>query len=286
MTHISEASFKTPEFQNSLCEITKGGNQVMIYGWGHCGFYEMIIATDAAIEDARRSTSIRPIKRLFAFDLGKRPVHKLSTSAITSLEGRRMNLIDYDYSKGGLKETSRQCKTALTNLVLENYKRQQEGLSLIPIVFAIDITKNPKPCRSRNICSKMSRVNDQVTHKELRRAFKLCSHPNPKIRAIALQTFKFVKVNVLKDRVTLEQIPAPWATSVNSPGKVSSTFAACWKARKKSSASKPKHEKYDWRKQLESQTSRYDRLNQLKALMAKSAIQTKRRLDEISQESY
>lgn len=258
----------------------------MIYGWGHCGFYEMTNATDAAIIDVRPTRSLRPLKRLFAWDLGKRPVHKLATSTVTSLEGRRMNLIDYDYSKGGLKETSRKCKTALTNLVLENYKRQQEGLPLIPIVFAIDITKNPKPCRSRNICSKMPGVNGQVTHKELRRAYKLCSHPNPKIRAIALQTFKFVKVKIVKDRVTLEQIPAPWATSVNSPGKVSSTFDACWKARKKSSASKPKPEKYDWRKQLESQTSRFDRLHQLKAFMAKSAIQTKRRLDEISQESY
>ena len=272
------SEFRTRAFQNSLSQVAKGSNQVMIYGWGHCGYDKMTTGTEAASVFDRNSS----IKRVFSFKLGNPLFSEYLTDSVTTLEGRRMNLLDYARGEGQQKSTSRKCKTAITNVVLENYKRQKEGLSLIPVIFAIDISNNPKPCKSAYICSKDSKTNDQVTHKEIRRAYKLCTHPNPKIRAIALQTFKFAKVSIRSHGVTLQQIAAPWAASVESPEKVSSTFDAYWQARKRVSRSKPKPEKYDWSKQLEKHIARYDHINHMQAAMVSQALQTKQRLEHLA----
>ena len=217
----SIAAYRTHSFRDSLSKICKGSDQAMIYGWRHCGYYLM----SSGIEFDYQG----PIKKAYKYAVGDRTDPTIG-EVVTTLEGRRMNLIDYDTSE---KELSRTCKTALANVVLENYKRQKEGLPLIPIIFCIDITNNKQPYSIEKICSKEAKLNGQITHRELRRAYKLCTHPNPKIRAIALQTFKFTKLCVSTVALSLEQIPAPWGTSVESPEKVSSTFASDWQARKK-----------------------------------------------------
>ena len=277
-SHIPpKSAFMSPEFQDSLCSISKGSDQVMIYGWSHCAYYEINYATKGVISSCILDSNLSfPIKKLFRNFIGGDPA--ANTELATTLEGRKINLIDYNSTSE--KKLSRQCKTAIANIVLENYKRQKEGLPLIPVIFAIDITDNPHPYSIEKICSKASRINGQVTHKELRRAYKLCTHPNPKIRAIALQTFKFVKVCVKDKAPTLEKIPAPW-DSIESPKKVSSKFAACWETRKKDSTSTPKHENFDWSQQLEKHIARYDRVSRIQAAMTKHALQTKQHLDTL-----
>ena len=278
MSHIPLTSaFKTPAFYSSAAKLCKGSEQAMIYGWRHCGYYQVSHVLDG-IHDG-------PLKKTLNYLAGD-PTLAANNDFVTTLEGRNVNLIDYDPTE---RHLSRKCKAAITDIVLENYKRQKEGLPLIPIIFCIDITDNPQPYSIEKICSKDSKINGQVTHKELRRAYKLCTHPNPKIRAIALQTFKFAKISVdLKvivvlenEVVVLEQIPAPWAASTESPEKVSSKFAACWEARKKDSKSTPKPNKYDWSKQLEKQVAHYDRVSRLQASMVSQALQTKQRLDTL-----
>ena len=249
----------------------------MIYGWSHCGYYELTYGTTGAIEKASDSDSPCPIKKLHRYYVATDP--GLYNPLAITLEGRKMNLIGFDSDFDKDQYLGRKCKTAITDIVLENYKRKKEGLPLIPIVFAIDITGNPQPYSIDKICSKKSKINKQVTHKEIRRAYKLCTHPNPHVRAIALETFKFVKVCVKDKAPTLEQIPAPWGTTVESPEKVSAKFAAFWEERRQNTTSKPKPDKHNWSKQLEQQMARYDRVSRLQTAMVGQALQTKSRLD-------
>ena len=264
-------SFNTPAFHASVSMICQGSDQAMVYGWKHCGY----TLVESAIQDNSDNVSHNSIKKTYDFNAGDPLDH--GSVLVTTAEGRKINLIDYDAPEYNV---NRMCKTGITNVVLENYKRQKEGLSLIPVLFVIDITGNPHPYSSQMLCSKEPKINAQVTHKELRRAFKLCTHPNPKIRRIALETFKFIKIDIKENGTPIpEQIPAPWGTSVESPEKVSSTFVSYWQARHRVSRSKPKPEKYDWSKQLEKHIARYDRVSHMQAAMASQALQTKQRLD-------
>jgi hypothetical protein len=134
--------------------------------------------------------------------------------------------------------------------LLENMKRIQEKLPVIPVLFCIDIDDNPKPLSIETLCSKQKNMNRQITHKELRRAYKLSTHENPAIRQAAAETFRFVKLAYWKEEGTyfLKQIAAPW----DSP-----KFASCWAARKKQSTSKPKPAETNWRKSLDKEVSKH-----------------------------
>lgn len=247
----SLASLVSHEFQSSLTAICKESNQAVIYGVHHCSYSKVALAINLINSEPG---STLPVKKSFVCSLGNPEGFDVD---VTTLEGRKMNLLEFDQTSTLSKNTSRVCKTALTDVVLENYKREQEGLSLIPVLFCIDITDNPRPFSPAAILSKASGLNEQYTHKEFRRAFKLCTHPKADVRRIAQQTFKFVKVCVQKDACTLEQIPAPWASTVEAPEKVSPSFAAHWRVRQSKSKSVPKSN--GWSQQLESQMKTYDR---------------------------
>lgn len=251
----SLSAFTTPEFQGSLATVCKGSDQAIIYGWRQCGFDKIAMVINSEASDPESGC---PFKKAFTWTVGDPKIPEDSHDEVTTVEGRKMNLIPYEPTDSPQKNIDRMCKTALTDIILENYKRQQEGLPLIPIVFCIDITDNPRPTSIQKIASKEDGFNKQTTHKELRRALKLCTHPKEKIRTIALQTFKFVKVWTHGDTATLEQVPAPWA-SWESPDKMSPAFAACWASRKANSVSEPKPANYNWRQQLEKQIAEYDR---------------------------
>lgn len=222
---------------DSVMSICKGANQVMVYGWSHCNY---VFAAEVISMATTISFLNFPIKKVHNHLIGDPD----SRDRRTTHEGRKLNLIAYDksdYTHG----IGRMCKTAITNLVLENYKRAKEGLPLIPVLFCIDIVNNPKPWSIQNICSKAPENNKQITHKELRRAFKLCHLENEEIRRIARETFKFVKVG----EKGLEAIDAPWA---------SPDFARYFSIRKTLSNSKPKTDSYNWSKQLIAQIAVYD----------------------------
>jgi hypothetical protein len=131
----------------------------------------------------------------------------------------------------------------MTNLVLENVKRLRMKETPIPLIFCHDIDDNPKPFKPTDMISKDPKLNAQYSHKELRRAYKLCTHENEEIRNAALATFKFVRLkNIGKETYALERIAAPWDAPL---------FSLSWEARKSISSSQPKSEHVNWRKQLE-----------------------------------
>lgn len=257
--HPTAESFQTPEFRSSLTVICQWSKQVVVYGPHHCGYSKIAHAINMD------SSSI--VKKSFTWSIADPLV--TDDWSLKTFEGRKMHQLAFE--PGYTETIGRLCKTGLTDVVLENYKREKEDLPLIPVLFCIDITDNPRPFLPAAILSKVDGLNGQITHKEIRRAFKLCTHPNADIRRIALQTFKFVKLNVGEGPSSLKQIPAPWAATVESPEKVTATFAAHWKVRKKYSISEPKHAGHDWSHRLEKQIADYDQATKPTLLRSTSA---------------
>jgi hypothetical protein len=226
----------------SVIAITKEADQVMVYGWGHCNYSEV----SQAIRAMSREDDF-PIKAVYGNQMGYPTPYEVEGSM--TLEGRKMNQIFFDISDSDYQMTARICKTALVNLVLENYKRIKEGKSVIPTLFCIDIDDNPKPFSSERICSKERGMNIQITHKELRRACKLCNHPNAAIREAALSTFKFVKLVDKEGSYALKEIAAPWEDE---------SWKEAWGKRKLQSSSVAKNDEFSWRKQLVDLVAAYD----------------------------
>lgn len=220
---------------DSVKAICKGSEQVMVYGWRHCKYLDVI-----RILREMSSKEGSPVKKVFDWNAG-------STTLIgddpRTLEGRKINLIAYQRSSETPQITSRPCKTGMTDLVLENVKRLREKRAPIPLIFCQDIDGNPHEFVPTDMISKNANFNNAYTHKELRRAYKLCTHENEEIRKAALQTFKFVRLkNVSNETYALQPIDAPWETPY---------FSEFWKVRKGLSTSKPKADNENWRKQLE-----------------------------------
>ena len=132
------------------------------------------------------------------------------------------------------------CKAGITNIVLENYKRDFEELPLIPVIFCID--SETLPFDSKRIASKDKELNCLFTHQEIRRACKLCCEvENECLKEIALKTFKFTKLVKVKDETyKLELIKPFWQTN--------SDWQDDWKERRNISSTKK--ESATWKKEL------------------------------------
>lgn len=114
-------------------------------------------------------------------------------------------------------------KIALTDMIFENFLRtlgkctqaHSQG-PIIPVIFCIDIDKNPFPLTSENLCAKKPKLNKLITHSELRRVYKLCYDPSidERIREVAKKSFIFVKlvksISGKENEYDLQRVPAPW----------------------------------------------------------------------------
>lgn len=224
----------------SVIKICKGADQVLVYGWKHCKYDDVTETLQDLI-----GTKGFPFKQVFSYRIGN------PFDCYKTLSGRYLTNLVFEHCDYMLKThnsevvpsivLSRLCKTGITNLVLENYKRIHEGLPLIPVLFCIDIDGNPQPLRIDHLASKDPKFNKQVTYKELRRAYKLCTHENAKIREAAMGTFRFVKLVKIQEAFSMQEIAAPWADP---------RFSQFWSLRKKLSKSEPKEETFNWRMQL------------------------------------
>lgn len=172
---------------NSLEKVCNHSNQLMFYGWDHTHYYEIISLLKMIKDD---SNTI--IKKHFDFWIGDKFKRD---ERVSTLEGRKMERIEYD-SIVGASHSAKICKSAIVNLVLENCKRTQENLSLIPLIFCIDIDNNPYPKSVDSIATRALPENSRITNKELRRIYKLCHLQNNFIADIALKTVKFVKIYI------------------------------------------------------------------------------------------
>lgn len=239
---------KLPDCKNlniaSVKAICGGSDQVMIYGAQNCKYREVT----SVLEDLAVGQN-PPLRKVYNWVVGSTVTSKKRR---TTLEGRHMHVLSYEKASTHPRIHSRPCKTAITELVLENYKRIEEGRAIIPLLFCIDIDGIDKPISMESITTRDTKKNAYITLKELRRAYKLCQHENPKIRRAAEATLKFVKLKYQgNETYALEQISAPWAHSAEAD--------EMWAAREKSSLSKPKPREFNWRSQLDARVEEFEK---------------------------
>ena len=219
---------------DSANKVMDGSQQALVYGYTHCMYMQ--------VSDALKRSS--PSRKIFDYKLGDR---KTLPKRITTLEGRKIEQLDF-----GPEETRRsQFKNGLVNLVLENYKREKEGLPLIPILFCTDIDHSPYPVSAEIITSKNNEFNSLITHSELRRAYKLCyEFDDEAFKKIALKSFRFIKLKEAANapKYLLEQIKAPW----DSPD-----WKNLWVSRKKTSQNSTKQ--ISWKSQLQASIQSYNK---------------------------
>jgi len=230
----------------SVRKICGGSEQAMIYGFGHCGY-------GALCQKLAEPGS--PLKKVLDCTVGN------NAEVAKTLEGRIIQQIDSDINlfddspESNVKICSRMCKAGITNIVLENYKRANEGLPLIPVIFCVDSANLPlNPSR---IASKEEPINHFLTHQELRRAFKLCCEfDDPAFKKIALATFKFTElVEIAPQTYQLKEIPPFWARNPEQ-------WNSDWSKRRSASVTKKNNPK--WQLELHKAINQYNRQHLLK----------------------
>src|SRR5579883_2702248 len=131
---------------DSTLEICKPSRQVVVYGFSHCNYLQVMSAIYRTksfdrVYDAKLS-DYRPEDR-------------------TTTENR---VIDSFCSGNNFKAT-------LVDIVFENFQRKKLGLPVIPVLFCVDIDNNRYPLTPEFLCKKGPHY---WTNSELRRAYKLC----------------------------------------------------------------------------------------------------------------
>lgn len=174
----------------SVLWLANYSQQCMIYGWKRAKYNEVgdVLAQYAATKNG----DFYPFHKVYGWQAGQ---HDADSGHATTLEGRNFREIVYDMETISKKQkTSRPCKSGLTNLVLENIRRKEEGLSIIPCLFCHEIEGVENDFVAADLGRKGSPNHDAYTSKELRRIWKLCNHENPTIRDVARETFQFLKL--------------------------------------------------------------------------------------------
>lgn len=231
LSDSSEKCFNTDLKLNfdSVKQIVGESKQVMVYGWIDCYYIE--------VSKALKSVD-SPIGKVFNSVIGdhgmsdrdkRKILETVDGSIIKQLKFDKVHEDKRDHDNSLIKtkekySTSRVCKAGITNLMLENLKRKQNNMELIPLIFCIEVdesfSKKDKFVGStpKSITSKNQEQNQLITHSELRRCYKFCqefeksSDPLLKeIAGIARETIKFVKLTGIEDgSCCLEKIGAPW----------------------------------------------------------------------------
>lgn len=97
-------------------------------------------------------------------------------------------------------------KDTITNILIENYKREKSGKPLLGLIFCVaynDEFKKFSTDLSRVAQSSSKTSRDTITDAEIRRVYKHYQDTNQEVQEIAKKTFKFVSVNVKEKNITL-----------------------------------------------------------------------------------
>lgn len=213
---------------DSLSKICNGSKHIVVYGYKDC-LFELIS------EQIKEDRATAPFKHVLDWRIGD---EFINDDALLTLDGTQIERIKVDYNE----DVKRSCKATLVQIVFENFKRKKMGLPLIPVIFCVDIDANKWVFRPTDTLSKAPGLNKLRTHSEIRRCDKLCNtFSHSKIREVAQETFKFVKVKKLSeasgtDHLGFEEIAAPW----KSP-----EWEAASKKRKEQ-PSDPRKTKFPW----------------------------------------
>ncbi len=249
---------------DSFRVVTNSASQVMVYGFGHCKYLQLIYTL--------QKSAPQIVDKVFECSIGNSydlPNYKLPDEFRTTSEKRliaqfKAEPLDgiVDDQQWGEKFCTRVCKTGSLNLIFENFLRRNQGLPIIPFIIAIDITDNKFPYNPADFASSDPAVNSLVTHSELRRCYKLANEfPDSRIRAIASETFRFVKIEIQAGVHYLRAIEPFW---------VQPSWQKAWIERKETvSPAKLKFFKeFPWREQLLAAIAEVDK----EALLLSSSI--------------
>jgi hypothetical protein len=241
--------------------------QLMVYGFADCK-YDIIATALRTSSPFGEKISGNPVQRVFDHTMANTYLCE-SPETTSTLEGRKIHKIKFqDY-------VASRCKAALVNIIIENCKRNAEGLPLIPVLFAIGISTDSSGLYPPSIPDLIT-DKQHITLKELRRVYKLCTDLTlpEHVRAIAERTFKFVKVIISESpgkavegsegseprspstTYSFESIKAPWESV---PKETWQAALAEYKAKKKQPPpsgykgtyfSKKENQQWRWRPQL------------------------------------
>lgn len=255
---MASVSFK---FDNdSLRRVSGGSKQVMVYGFERCLYKEM----EQYINTGKAGSVAKSFDWTLGYFRGDADVSK-------TLDGRNIERLEFTVSASDRQSIARQCKTAITNLVLENYKRAKQGLPIIPLIFCLDIDGNTRPFETEHVAVKDPKRNGTITHKELRRMYKLAHQfENAELRKVAQDTFKFVKLTAVgENSYRLDPIEAPWNDT---------RWDGYWATRMAQKSTTPdSSEKRHWREDLSSRIAYHN-----KNVLSKLVIQTQKLADKVS----
>lgn len=170
---------------SSFSKISENSNQVMIYGWHSCNYEKVIECLD--------SDRNSPVLKVFTHRLGN-----LNHNEVT-LEGRTFSKVFFKDDEDESRHIARKCKAALVNLIIENCKRHEVKLPLIPLIFCYDIEGKKRPVSPVLIYERGCSSEKFITPSELRRCYKLCKGFEDipflsKVSEVAKKTIKFVKL--------------------------------------------------------------------------------------------
>lgn len=243
MTSVSDQFSLDPESVRSI--IGKETKQVMVFGFASARYMHVIEHLDEAQHK---------IQKVFTYRIGEDIPH--GTDQTHTAEGTKIIPVLREYGKN--KAIARQCKTAISTLIVENYRRKKKGEPLIPLIFCVEYSGKTEEAKefkttSHQLTSREEDFNQLITHSELRRAFKLCKQceqsEDPELRElaqIARETFKFVRVEQEDHgRHRLTQVDPIWTAD---------DWESSWQERLKTHNIKhlPESEKkqFRWREQM------------------------------------
>ena len=187
----------TEAFFRSVQSIVGPFTQVTVYGF-HSARYKKVIRK-LQLENS-------PFKRVYDW----------SNITEKMAEGHMIERVPVEQTAiSKSKQTiTRTCKSGITELLLENYKRKKTGLPIIPLLFCVesDIFHQYTPY---SVSAKDEFVNNLITNSELRRIYKHCTEfaisDNllfQELTEIAHDTVKFVSVHAPDD--TLSEVMPIW----------------------------------------------------------------------------
>lgn len=210
--------------------------QAMIYGRAACGYMEI----SGWLEDQKIQGHFRDVFDCFLGEAERDKEEDYASLQHKTSDKRVIRKINHE---GSFLSTC-ECKAGLVNMVIENFKRKQDGIPIIPIIFVVE--KDDLKLDVISIVDKGLPYSKCFINSEIRRAYKLCFDSNmaEEIRVIAKETFLFISLttNTVTDSVqfTFTTCLAPWE---------SFEWEARWKNRLKSIHSS--HKSYPWRKELQ-----------------------------------
>ena len=216
-----------------------GADEVMVYGFSHAHYREVYRAF-CHIDS--------PVINVFDWKARGRQGPKMERISDQKKPAR------FDAGQNRIN------KGILVDLAFENYKRKQEGLPLIPLLFCLQSNTAEGPAATpESVCSSA----DFFTIKELRRLYRLeklfAQSPHPELREISdivRETTHMVRVDKGPDGVfRFANTPAPWADPA---------WDQAWKAREERKKAKgealSEEAKQDlwWRKDLRERIAAYN----------------------------